>query len=183
MRLMASKGMVEIEAQSNAMNVIAEQKLTMFSTQNSVHISAPQEILLTAGDSYIKINGSGIEQGTNGAWRCHAASHKMVGPKTMPYLNKEWQSGEVKQNARAIVRDELGRLIPLEGQATLGSEAIKAEEKLHPLYLYHNSPAKEFNVQPIEVADMQCVQTFSPSVDLTKERNVESSATPDSEGT
>jgi type VI secretion system secreted protein VgrG len=85
-KLFAGKGKVEIQAQSDDLDVIADKVLQLISARERVHISAPKEILLTAGDSYIKISKDGIENGMSGAWAVHAASHGMLGSKTMPYL-------------------------------------------------------------------------------------------------
>jgi type VI secretion system secreted protein VgrG len=85
MKLFAGKGKVEIQAQSDDLDVIADQVLQIISAKGPVNISAPKEILLTAGGSYIKINGSGIEQGTPGEWVVYAAGQDTAGARTMPF--------------------------------------------------------------------------------------------------
>lgn len=84
LRFFAARGKVEIQAQSDAMDVIAEKVLQIISTQKSVHITAAEEIILNAGGSYLRLNASGIEEGTKGNWVAHARSHSMEGSKRMP---------------------------------------------------------------------------------------------------
>jgi uncharacterized protein (DUF2345 family) len=109
MKLAAAKGKVAIEAQSDDLDVIADKVLKLISAKSQVHISAPEEILLTAGNSYIRISASGIEQGSAGKWQVFAAAHNMSGPKTMPFLVPGWKSGDFSLGPRARVWDELGR--------------------------------------------------------------------------
>jgi len=85
MKLFAAKGKVEIQAQSDDLEIIADKVLRIISAQETVRLSAPEEILLTAGGSYIRI-GQGIEEGTPGQWLVHAAQRSMDGPDSMPAL-------------------------------------------------------------------------------------------------
>lgn len=137
MRLMAAHGKVEIEAQSDAMNIIADKDIQMFSANGKVHISSPSEILLTAGGSYIKIGADGIEQGTTQKWRVKASDHAFEGPNSMDWLSKSWKDGEVPMNVRVAVRDELGRYLDLNRYAKKGTEAIQEGATEHKLVLFH----------------------------------------------
>lgn len=138
MKLFAGSGKVEIQAQSDALDLIADKVLQIISAKEKVHISSPKEILLTAGKSYIKINGDGIEQGTSGEWKAHAAQHTMVGGKTMDYLTPTFQKGEAPPLARLVITDELGRVLEPERDAVnaTGEVEDKGEEK-HKLQLFH----------------------------------------------
>jgi len=40
-------------------------------------------VLINGGSSYTRWTAGGIESGTNGLWRAHAASHSMVGPRSV----------------------------------------------------------------------------------------------------
>ncbi|MDE7065124.1 MAG: DUF2345 domain-containing protein, partial [Desulfovibrionaceae bacterium] len=137
MKLFAARGKVEIQAQSNDLDVIADKVLRIISAREHVHISAPKEILLTAGESYIKINADGIEQGTKGAFVAHAGQHNLVGPKTMPYLVPTWSESEADPQARLVVLDELGRKVDLERDAVNGSGEIDGAADTHELHLFH----------------------------------------------
>jgi type VI secretion system secreted protein VgrG len=81
MKIFAARGKVEIQAQSGSVEMIAEQVLKLISTKKSVEIAAATEIKLSCGGSYIKINSSGIEQGTANRWFVHAGDYNMMGPK------------------------------------------------------------------------------------------------------
>ncbi|NHZ78997.1 type VI secretion system tip protein VgrG [Massilia sp. CCM 8695] len=81
MKLFAAKGKVEIQAQSDNVEIIAEQVLKLISTKQSIEIGANQEILLHAGGSFIRISAKGIEHGTDAKWEVHAASHAATGPQ------------------------------------------------------------------------------------------------------
>jgi type VI secretion system secreted protein VgrG len=63
-KMYASEGKVDIQAQADALNLFAKQQLSIASSDDSVVISAKKEILLNCGGSYIKISGGGVEAGT-----------------------------------------------------------------------------------------------------------------------
>jgi type VI secretion system secreted protein VgrG len=110
-KLAAARGKVQIHAQTDNLELVADKNLEILSVKSIVHISAPKEILLTAGGSYIKIGASGIEQGSNGKWEAKAAGHSMSGPGAMPYLRKIFSSGDMQLPGRVSAEDELGRYI------------------------------------------------------------------------
>ena len=81
----AGKGKVQIQAQSDEVEFIAEQVLRIISAKKSITFAAAEEILVTAGGSYFKINGAGIEHGTTGNYTIYAAQHPFTGPNQMEY--------------------------------------------------------------------------------------------------
>lgn len=83
-RLFAAKGKIEIDAQTDGVDILALNKIKVHSNNDWVEISAPKGILLNVGNSYIKITPEGIEEGTMGQWEARAASHDMTGPASMP---------------------------------------------------------------------------------------------------
>jgi type VI secretion system secreted protein VgrG len=60
-KLFAAKGKVELEAQSDAMELTALQNMKLTSLEQLIEMSAQKEILLTSGAAYIRIKGSNIE--------------------------------------------------------------------------------------------------------------------------
>ncbi|MFD2000191.1 type VI secretion system tip protein VgrG, partial [Paraburkholderia dipogonis] len=66
MKLIAAKGRVEIQAQSDQMALAALKDVTISSTDGRIVITAATEVWLGAGGSYIQINGSGITNGSPG---------------------------------------------------------------------------------------------------------------------
>ncbi|MFJ4290149.1 type VI secretion system Vgr family protein [Cupriavidus sp. NPDC089707] len=83
MRLFAAKGKVEIQAQSDDIEIIAQKVLRVISTMERIEITAAREVLVNGGGSYVRLNADGIEHGTSGTWKAHAASHAMPGPKSL----------------------------------------------------------------------------------------------------
>jgi type VI secretion system secreted protein VgrG len=84
-KLFAAKGAVEIQAQSDNIELIAEKVIKIISAKKSIEIAAKDEVLITAGGSYIRINKAGIEEGTPGQWKAWAADHDLVGPKKLDW--------------------------------------------------------------------------------------------------
>jgi type VI secretion system secreted protein VgrG len=65
--LIAAKGRVEIQAQSDQMALAALKDITISSSDGKIIIEAAREVWIGAGGSYIRIDGSGIINGTPGA--------------------------------------------------------------------------------------------------------------------
>ncbi|MEQ4770749.1 type VI secretion system tip protein VgrG [Enterobacter hormaechei] len=63
-KMYASEGKVDIQAQSDALNLFAKEKLSVASSDNSVVISAKKEILLVCGGAFIRLSDAGVEIGT-----------------------------------------------------------------------------------------------------------------------
>jgi type VI secretion system secreted protein VgrG len=63
-KMYASEGKVDIQAQSDALNLFAKENLSVASSDNSVVISAKKEIFLVCGGSFIRLSDAGVEVGT-----------------------------------------------------------------------------------------------------------------------
>ncbi|MGF6774735.1 type VI secretion system secreted protein VgrG [Paraburkholderia sp. GAS199] len=83
-RLFSDGGKVELHAQSDNVEIIADQVLKLISAKKRIEITAAEEILLQARGSYVRINGAGIEHGTPAKWVAYAGSHALPGPKSLP---------------------------------------------------------------------------------------------------
>ncbi len=79
-RMAAAAADIDITALKDSINVLAKLNIKM--EANRITITAKEEILINGGSSYTRWNAGGIESGTGGLWRAHAASHSMVGPKS-----------------------------------------------------------------------------------------------------
>ncbi|MGE8537752.1 MAG: DUF2345 domain-containing protein, partial [Acinetobacter sp.] len=77
-RLYAGQGKVEIQAQDEAIEMIARKVMKLISTEDKIEITSPKEIVLTAGGSQIKINGGGVVVTTGGKFECKAGQHSFV---------------------------------------------------------------------------------------------------------
>ncbi|MBJ8440368.1 type VI secretion system Vgr family protein [Acinetobacter junii] len=71
----AAKGKFEAHAQSDGMDLLAKQGVQIISTEDRIEISSPKEIVITAGGSQIKLNGSGIFPTTGGTFEVKAGQH------------------------------------------------------------------------------------------------------------
>ncbi|MCH2072149.1 DUF2345 domain-containing protein [Acinetobacter pittii] len=78
-RLFAGQGKVEIQAQGDALDVIARKGVQITSTEDTVYITSPTEINLTANGSQVKLNDSGIFPVTGGKVEVKAGQHLFMG--------------------------------------------------------------------------------------------------------
>jgi len=78
MRLVAASADIDIKALKDSVNVLA--KLNITQTANKITIHAKEEVVINGGSSYSRWSSGGIEHGTSGTWREHAAVHSLVGP-------------------------------------------------------------------------------------------------------
>ncbi|MCS0595464.1 type VI secretion system Vgr family protein [Massilia agri] len=85
-KLFAAKGKVDIQAQGDDLDIIAEKVVRLLSTSSRIEIHAKEEVTISAGGSSIKINGSGITESTSGKWTAHASMHLMPRPAKAPYV-------------------------------------------------------------------------------------------------
>ncbi|NHB59560.1 type VI secretion system tip protein VgrG [Acinetobacter sp. 194] len=74
-RLYAGQGKVEIQAQSDALDLLAKQGIRISSTDDRIEISSPKEIVITGASSQITLNGSGIFPKTGGKFEVKAGQH------------------------------------------------------------------------------------------------------------
>jgi len=65
-KLIAAKGKVDIQALSDAMNLLAQLDVKVESATGRLILTAKEEVWLGAGGSYISIKGAGIENVTTG---------------------------------------------------------------------------------------------------------------------
>ncbi|WPH23150.1 type VI secretion system Vgr family protein [Variovorax paradoxus] len=81
-RLAAAAADIDLTALKDSINALAKLDIKM--EANRITITAKEEVLINGGSSYTRWTAGSIESGTNGQWRAHAASHSMVGPKSVP---------------------------------------------------------------------------------------------------
>ncbi|WP_255497590.1 DUF2345 domain-containing protein, partial [Aquitalea sp. LB_tupeE] len=83
LKLIAAKGKVQVQAQSDAMELTADRELTVTSAKGAVTLAAKDEILLTSGGGYIRLKGGNIEIHCPSAVSVKGASHNLSGPDRM----------------------------------------------------------------------------------------------------
>ncbi len=108
LRAFAGKGKVEIQAQGDGLDLIARKGIQIISTEDTVYISSPTEINLTAGGSQIKINGSGVFPTTGAKFEAKAGQHIFTSPASVntPALDLpdcSAKQGQAAQNGSAKV--------------------------------------------------------------------------------
>jgi len=75
----AAKGKFEVQAQGDGLDLLAKQGIQIISTEDRIEISSPKEIVITAGGSQIKLDGSGIFPVTGGKFEVKAGQHLFMG--------------------------------------------------------------------------------------------------------
>jgi type VI secretion system secreted protein VgrG len=91
LKLFAARGKVEIQAQSDEMNLMSEKDMRMTSANGRVTIEAKSELILKCGGSYIRISGTGIEDGTQGNRAIKSAAFSRQGPSSLAESMNTWK--------------------------------------------------------------------------------------------
>ncbi|WP_322976778.1 type VI secretion system Vgr family protein [Acinetobacter pittii] len=110
-RLFAGQGKVEIQAQGDGLDVIARKGVQITSTEDTVYITSPSEINLTANGSQVKLNGSGIFPVTGGKLEVKAGQHLFMGGSSInpPALDlpdcSAKQSDAAKNGSAKVILD------------------------------------------------------------------------------
>ncbi|WP_155627878.1 DUF2345 domain-containing protein, partial [Burkholderia vietnamiensis] len=116
---------VEIQAQSDNVEVTAQKAVKVVSATDRIEIAADQGILLTSGGGYIRIQGGNIEIHTPGAVDVKGASHTFAGPASMGYplpsarpdqpgqleLFHKYMNGEAVKGGLFTVKDVNGTVL------------------------------------------------------------------------
>ena len=97
LKLIAAKGKVQIQAQSDAMELTADKDVTVTSCKGKVVIAAKQDILLASGGGYIKLSGGNIDIHCPGNISIKGAKHALSGGGSLaanlpplPQPGKHW---------------------------------------------------------------------------------------------
>ena len=144
-KLFAAKGKVQLQAQSDAMELIASLGIKMISTQDSVEISASKNIILTAGGSQIKIGGDGITLTSPSAMNYKASQHVFTGgasvnvqlpelpqpgPQSVRFMFSSL-AGQAIANAAVWIRDQNNKGMLFEGVTTsTGTSSSSVQENI-----------------------------------------------------
>ena len=99
-----------VQAQSDNVEVVAEQVLKLISAKNKVEMVADKEVLIASNGSYIKIGKEGIELGSPKQVKIHAPTHELLGSKDLDYPLPAYK----------LTNDEAFRLLDKEGNPIAG---------------------------------------------------------------
>ena len=80
-KLTAVDGTVQLQAQHDAMQLLAQKVLDIISTTDWINIQAKQGVRIHGGGSELVISAAGIVLNTDGNYESHAAEHQTLGPK------------------------------------------------------------------------------------------------------
>ncbi|EKH3775348.1 type VI secretion system tip protein VgrG [Escherichia coli] len=125
MQLLAAKGRVNIQAQSDDLSMSSQQNLDIQSSEGKVTVSANQELILACGGAYIKLSGGNIELGCPGQILLKSTNMQKMGPTSLDIASVEMPRGF---GGGFILTDEAGvpqpstpyRLTTVEGDILQG---------------------------------------------------------------
>ncbi|WP_127956798.1 type VI secretion system Vgr family protein [Serratia microhaemolytica] len=90
MKLIASEGPILMQAHNGMMDLMARGAIQLGSTEDEIRLVAHKKITITAGGSYLMLDGQNIEIGTNGTFEINSAQVSQQSPcvlsVTMPNL-------------------------------------------------------------------------------------------------
>ena len=94
-KLFAARGKVEVQAQSDNLELTAEKDVKVTSTEQSIDLSAAKEILLVCGGAYVRIKDGNIDLHAPGKIDVKGAQHLFGGPTSMDRDLPALPEGEV----------------------------------------------------------------------------------------
>ncbi|KVT38701.1 type VI secretion protein [Burkholderia ubonensis] len=112
MKLFAAKGKVEIQAQSNNIELTAQKTVKVLSTTEKVEVAASQGILLTSGGAYIRIQGGNIEIHAPGKIDIKGAQHAFNGPTSGTYDLPALPKGDLHSKLELNLTDDNLKAVP-----------------------------------------------------------------------
>jgi len=169
MKLFAGAGKVAIQAQSNDLDIIAEQVASIISTSKTIQISSPKEILISAGGSYLRVSKDGIEKGSNGPCVIHSKNKIMLGPNSKPWLHPTWTQANMDVGGQVKVRDELGRYVETERYAVHGSDDVNPDATQHGLQLFHEQGGANGKTKKFKWGETQRILSMGSITSLEKD--------------
>ncbi|EPT8875001.1 type VI secretion system Vgr family protein [Cronobacter dublinensis] len=108
-KLFAAKGKVEIQAQDDALDVMAKKDVSVTSTEGQVEITAATELIINCAGAYIKLSGGNIELGAPGNILLKCLNIQKTGPAMLNAATHEFPLG---YGGSYTLKDEEGNSIP-----------------------------------------------------------------------
>jgi type VI secretion system secreted protein VgrG len=113
MKLIAARGKVEIQAQSDGMDLLASKGIKISSSTDAIELSAQKEILLTSGGAYIRISGGNIQVHAPGQVDIKGSEHSFTGPTRYDGQSAPLPKS-VANDQQFVLKDETtGNVMPL----------------------------------------------------------------------
>jgi type VI secretion system secreted protein VgrG len=101
-KLIASKGKVDIQAQRDEMSLSAQKDLSMVSYEGRTIISAKKEMILTCGGAYIRLADGSIDIAAPDNIFCRCATLQKVGPDSLSQMSNKLKSSNYIFNSRLL---------------------------------------------------------------------------------
>jgi type VI secretion system secreted protein VgrG len=79
LQAIAANGPLSLRAHTDALELLADQDITVISVNDEITVTAKERIEIVGGDSKVVLNGGNIEFSTPGAFTVKAASHTWAG--------------------------------------------------------------------------------------------------------
>ncbi|WP_231906847.1 type VI secretion system Vgr family protein [Cupriavidus sp. D384] len=157
-KILSGSGKVEIQSQNDEMAVAADKDMTISSANGKVVIAAKKELLLMCGGSYLRLTGSGIEDGTVGERCIRSASLSRKGPASrmtelpdlpgpenglysQKLLFRSMEDGAALNGVRYQVFESSSEgmtLLEQSNSETSGASRLEASEASHRTILFGN---------------------------------------------
>ncbi|WP_294962577.1 type VI secretion system Vgr family protein [uncultured Gilliamella sp.] len=99
-KLFASHGKVDIQAQSDEMSLSAQKDMSIASQQGRTVISAKQELILTCGGAYIRLAGGSVEIGAPDNILNKCATWQKLGADSLSQMTNKLKSSNYKFNSQ-----------------------------------------------------------------------------------
>ncbi|MDN7866200.1 type VI secretion system tip protein VgrG [Burkholderia multivorans] len=112
MKLFAAKGKVEIQAQSDNLEVTAQKTVKVLSATEKVEVAASQGVLLTSGGAYIRIQDGNIEIHAPGKIDVKGTQHAFAGPASMSYDLPALPKGDLHNKLELNLTDDNLKPVP-----------------------------------------------------------------------
>ncbi|MBF3712172.1 type VI secretion system tip protein VgrG [Burkholderia pseudomallei] len=112
MKLFAAKGKVEIQAQSDNVEVTAQKTVKVLSATDKVEVAANKGVLLTSGGAYIRIQDGNIEIHAPGKIDVKGAQHAFAGPASIPYDLPALPKGDLHNKLELNLTDDNLKSVP-----------------------------------------------------------------------
>ncbi|MDW5417819.1 type VI secretion system tip protein TssI/VgrG [Iodobacter sp. CM08] len=111
LKLIAAKGKIQLQAQSDDVEITADKNVKITACKEKVEIAAGDEVLFTAGGGYIRLKGGNIEIHCPGEVSIKGASHELSGGTSLAKTFNEMPT--TKFNDKFLLRDQAtGEVLP-----------------------------------------------------------------------
>lgn len=97
LKLIAARGKVEVQAQSDEMHLTSDKDMRITSANGRVVVEAKSELLLKCGGSYLRLSQNGIEDGTQGGRTVKSASFSRQGPSSLGESMNTWDHANLDE--------------------------------------------------------------------------------------